>query len=91
MVKSTAFYKQGMKISVFSMKKYQENSLKWHKSGSNISFFQTNFPREEHNDFFNSLYFEYQFEYEDDEVYFAVSQPYTYSRMTSFIQSLGPT
>jgi len=34
------------------------------------------------------LSFEYDCDFEDDEVYFALNQPYTYSRLVSSIDSL---
>ncbi len=36
----------------------------------------------------NELTIEYEFEYEDDEVFFAYCVPYTYSRMLRDIKSL---
>lgn len=63
--------------------------MKWKKGGIGINFFMTNFIKnEETNEYFYCLYFEYNFEYENDEVYFALSQPYTYTRLSNFIGSL---
>ena len=35
------------------------------------------------------LGFDYEFEYDNDEVYFAYSVPYTYSMLLSFLQHLA--
>ncbi len=52
-----------------------------------MTFGSTNFVRHNHaSDYYSSLAFEFDFEYENDEVYFAMSQPYTYSRLVHFIK-----
>ena len=63
MAKKTNFYKQNMKISVFSKKKLEKEGKQWFKGGSNISFFQTNFMRSSDPLSYSfCLYFEYNFE-----------------------------
>ena len=58
MGKKSQFYKQNMKISIFSMKKWQEQEIQWFKGGENISFFQTDFPKNsEPNSYFYCLHF----------------------------------
>lgn len=79
-------YKQGMMISIFSKKKFELQGIRWFKGGENIHPSTTTFLRPNRIDeFYSCLYFEYNFEFSNDEVYFALNQPYTYSRLASFI------
>lgn len=74
MIKKTMFFNQGMLISVFSLRKKMEERIGWFKGGDNINFSHINLKRSHHNqDQYFSLYFEYTFEYDSDEVYFALN------------------
>ena len=82
------FYSQGMLVSVYSVRKRREEGLGWFKGGENIGFNRVNLSRTHHQDTYYSLYFEYEFEHPNDEVYFSLTQPYTYSRLSATIDSL---
>lgn len=61
-----------MKISVFSTRAYNDEKRSWFKGGNNISANKINlvYSTGEYGTFYN-LYFEYKFEFQEDEVYFA--------------------
>jgi hypothetical protein len=85
-IKKSVFYQQGMLISIFSLKKMHYENVQWFKGGDNVTFTVSEFSRDHHEEQrYYCLSFEYNFEYENDEVYFAASQPYTYSRLTNLI------
>lgn len=89
LAKKTFYFSQGMLISIFSMKRHNRDGTKWFKGGNKITFGQVNFLRSHHsNDYYSCLSWEYTFEEGHDEVYFALNQPYTYSRAIQFLESL---
>jgi len=76
-----------MLVSIFSIKKHNFEGVKWFKGGDNVTFGSSEFNRDHHKEqHYYCLSFEYNFEYEFDEVYFAAWQPYTYSRLANLIQ-----
>lgn len=95
MIKSKSLYNDGMKVLFYSTKR-QENPKKteeekgWCRGGEDFSYFQNNYRKEGQekttNPFaqqrcFYTFTFSYTFEHDDDAVYFAYSQPYTYSNL----------
>jgi hypothetical protein len=88
LAKKTSFFGQGMAISVFSLRRWEREGTGWFKGGERVTFGSVNFLRSHHdNDLYSCLAFEYDFE-EDDEVFFALNQPYTYSRLVRFLQTV---
>lgn len=85
LIKKTSFYNQGMLISIFSQKDFSLLRRGWFKGGDNITFSPINLLRERHHECYYCLSFDYTFENDNDEVYFAPYQPYTYSRLVSFL------
>lgn len=84
--KSPYLYKIGWKISTFSVAKYYENQTRWFKSGQNLQTYPTNFEKKAGGgETFSCVYFEYEFEENESEVYFAMSRPYTYSMLSRAI------
>ncbi|EWS72671.1 zinc carboxypeptidase family protein (macronuclear) [Tetrahymena thermophila SB210] len=79
-------FKQGMKISVFSLK---ENKLKnngWMRKGKDIQYFKNKIIKEQDpNQYYYTLSFTYRFKHEDDEIYFAMNPPYSYTKMTKHL------
>ena len=70
------------------MKEYHKSGLRWFKGGNDVTFGRTPFLRKRHQqEYYYYLAFEYDFEHPQDEVFFAVSQPYTYSRLVNLIDS----
>ena len=84
--KRTSFYAQGMLVSIHSRERLRREGVGWQKGGQRVTFTASNFPREHHEgEFYYCLAFEYDFEWDGDEVYFALSQPYPYTRMVKTI------
>lgn len=83
--KADSLYRQGMKVLIFSMKKYLQEGVGWVRGGEEIAYFANKISEKKENNLtvkkFYSLKFAYSFEYEEDEVYFAYNYPYTYSRL----------
>ena len=76
-------YSRGMKIMVYSEKKSRSENIGWHRAGNNISFERNGLHRlsKDSSRKYSSLIIEYEFEYENDEVFFANTIPYTYSTL----------
>jgi hypothetical protein len=72
-----------MKISIYSDKASEQRGIGWHKDCFNIKYFANGIRRgEEPTPFspqFYSLTFTYTFAYDQDNVYFAYSVPYSYT------------
>lgn len=83
MLKSYSLFNKGMKISVYSEKKAEKEKIGWHKSGENIVYYKNGLFKWSKNNrrYMNSLSFTYEFEFDNDIVYFAKAIPYTYTRL----------
>lgn len=82
-----------MRPYVFSKKKYEKGSAQWQQDGSNVELIEKKLRYELIEEMIDSpcvyrLSFDYDFEYEDDEVFFAYTIPYTYSQMLKDISML---
>jgi hypothetical protein len=79
--KPDALFNYGMKISVYSEKKSLKKNVGWHKDGEDIRYFQNGIRKDVtyYSKSYYTLTFTYNFEYDDDTVFFAYSTPYTYS------------
>ena len=74
-------YSQGIKIWYFSQKKKEEKRIGWHHTKEEVTYSQNflyNYIKGKRN-YYYTLSFEYTFEYNNDEVYFANCIPFTYS------------
>jgi len=81
-------YRAGMKIWVMSKKLEKDKGINWHKDGIEIEYKVNGYMRElndSEDKSFYTLSFKYQFQYDDDEVFFAYTCPYTYSDIYSLI------
>jgi cytosolic carboxypeptidase protein 2/3 len=80
--KADSLFNYGMKISVYSQKRAdEENGESWYKGCDKISYYSNGIKKDNH--YYSKGYytasFEYKFLYDDDVVYFAYAFPYTYS------------
>ena len=82
---------------VLSLKKSNSNGSSWSFQGpSNVKYGISKLMQRNNNqageNTFKRLYFQlgwdYTFEHNDDEVYFAYSMPYTFSMVTNFVQQI---
>lgn len=88
--KPDSLFNYGMKITVYSDKKSEKKSVGWHKAGEDIRYF-INGIRKDVTYYSKSYYtatFTYQFEYDDDIVYFAYSVPYTYTDLRNDLAAI---
>lgn len=88
--KPDSLFNYGMKISVYSDKKSEAESIGWHKDGEDISYFM-NGIRKDVTNYLRMYYtatFTYHFQYDDDTVYFAYSVPYTYSDLRNDLAAI---
>ena len=80
-LRKTTKYMRGLKVWYFSKKKKDEMNIGWHHIGGKVEYnpnFLYKFIQGKRQNYY-SLSFEYTFEFEDDEVYFANCLPYMYS------------
>ena len=79
--KNDSLYNEGMKILAFSSQMNKDSGLGWHRVGTDISYYQNNYKKE--NMRFTRYYYTFTFTYEfqttNDQIYFAHCFPYTYS------------
>ena len=81
MLRKTSLYSHGLQIMCYSVKKAQKENIGWHRAGMNVMYYANNlyfYTRERRRNLY-SLVFDYEFSYDDDEVYFANCIPYLYS------------
>lgn len=69
-----------MKVTIYSEKKVEEQKVGWHRGCTNLSYFPNGIKK----DFISvktyyTLTFSYEFEYDNDTVFFSYCFPYTYS------------
>jgi hypothetical protein len=69
--------------------RYNQASAQFTVNKRNDPFLQNNNGHGEGSDNYYSLSFDYKFEYQDDEVWFANAVPYTYTDMQHFVKSLA--
>lgn len=80
--KPGSLFNEGMKVLVYSKKQAQSSGTGWFRGGTDIMYVRNNIVKDTndyqiwHNSFY-SLSFGYQFEHDDDTVYFAYCYPYT--------------
>ena len=87
--KTDSLFVHGMKVSVYSERKAEQNAIGWHRSCYNISYTQNQYKKEgSTSKTFYTLAFTYDFEFDDDQVYFAYCIPYTYSDMMNDLLKL---
>lgn len=76
-----------MKVLIYSEGKAKHQNIGWHRGGDNIQYYTNGlyllYNEKKHD--YNTLTFNYTVEYEDDEVYFANSVPYTYTDLNSYL------
>lgn len=87
--KPKSLYSSGMKVLVFSKKKFLEEGNGWVRGAQAISYFSNRAVERRDGKGISKRYFtlkfEYSYDYEEDEVYFAYNYPYTYSRLNSYL------
>lgn len=86
--KKGSLFNEGMKIMVYSYKKVDNGkSHGWERGCKGISY-QKNRVRKNERQFYFTLSFTYEFEYDEDTVYFAYNIPYTYTMLNEFLDGI---
>lgn len=75
--KYTSLFEQGFRPSVFSLEKFTSRKVGWQRGGKDIKYNKII----RRGRYFFTLEFNFEFEYDNDTVWFATSIPYTYSMM----------
>jgi hypothetical protein len=81
LMKGYSLFNRGMKISVYSEKNAEQEKIGWCIGGNEIDYYKNGLFKyvKEQKRFLSSLSFTYEFEYDNDTVYFANTIPYTYT------------
>lgn len=79
--KKDSLFNYGMKVLMYSNKKYKDMNVGWFRDGVDINYYPNNIVRTAKGDSFYTLTFTYDFPYDNDSVLFAYCFPYTYSEM----------
>lgn len=76
--KSDSMFNYGMKVTIYSEKKVEHESVGWHRGGTDIQYSKNNIRKDFNvTRYFYTLTFTHTFEYDDDSVFFSYSYPYT--------------
>ena len=79
--RKTSKYSSGIKIWYYSVKKNEEKNIGWHHINEKVEYYKNFLYRyiKGKRQYYYSLSFDYTFEYDNDEIYFANSIPFTFS------------
>jgi hypothetical protein len=89
-VKPDSLYNHGMRLLIYSQKKFEATGDGWFRGGENIKYHSNGIKR---NDVINyktyyTLSFKYIFQFSKDTIYFANSFPYTYTQLQDCLTQL---
>lgn len=78
---------EGMRVSVYSESIAKNEKIGWHREGVNIKFYKNGLYKfiGESRKNYCSLCFDYNLKYPNDNVYFAMNIPFTYTKMNSIL------
>ena len=81
LLRKTTKYSYGIKIWVYSKKKNQIEKISWHHTKEKVKYYKNNLYRlkKGNRKYYYTLSFNYTFEYDNDEIFFANCIPFTYT------------
>ena len=81
MLRKHTKYQNGIKIWIYSKKKNLNNNIGWHHTNEDVKYYRNFLYRliKGKRQYFYTLSFDYTFEYDNDEIYFANCIPFTYT------------
>lgn len=81
LLRKTSLYSSGMKVWCYSEKKAAKENIGWHRAGDNVNYYANNMYvfNNDRKRVLYTLSYDYEFEYDNDTVYFANSLPYFFS------------
>lgn len=80
---------RGMKPSVLSLARARLYGTSWGRGGYDVRYLKNTLPRGSKGlGTYYSLAFSYTFTYDNDTVYFAYAEPYTFTRLSKFLGEL---
>ena len=73
LMKGYSLFNRGMQICVYSEKNAEQEKIGWHKGGNEINYYRNGIFKyvRDQKRYLSSLSFTYEFEYDNDTVYFA--------------------
>lgn len=87
--KADSMFNYGMKVTVYSEKKSEKEQVGWHRSCTDISYFQNQIRKDfTFTKYFHTCTFTYTFEYDEDSVFFAYCYPYTYTDLVTDLNAI---
>lgn len=83
LMKGYSLFNKGMQISIYSEKKAKQERVSWFRGGKDIQYYRNSMFKyvRESKRYLSSLTFKYEFEYDEDVVYFANTIPFLYTDM----------
>ena len=81
-------FNYGMKVAVYSDLKAEHGQVGWHRACTDINYFKNNIRKGETKRFYYTLTFTYDFEYDNDTVFFAYCFPYSYKDLKKDISEI---
>ena len=83
-------FNYGMKVSIYSDRKAEEEKVGWHRGGTDISYFQNQIRRDTSSfaRYYFTATFTHTFEYDEDTVFFSYFQPYTFSDLQNDLNQI---
>lgn len=79
--KDGSIFIRGMKPNTYSKKRYRKYRTGWVRSGDDITYSKNSYVRKtrRYMSHYYTLTFSYTFQYDNDTVFFAYSEPYLYT------------
>jgi hypothetical protein len=78
--KPDSLFNYGMKVTMYSEKKSEQQKIGWYKGCTDISYYSNGIKKDPASvKTYFTLTFSHTFEHADDSVFFAFCYPYTYS------------